>query len=236
MRDYQFKRLKYFYGVVECDSADTAAHIYQECDGFEYESSCSVLDLRFIPDDVRFEEEPKDAATDVNLSDYTPKLFTSSANATSKVQLTWDETDNERVTALNRKFNKDELLAMDFNAYLASSSEDEDGEDGEGGGFQFGAPESGDEDAAAAEAKRPAEPDVVDTEKKPEKKEEKRCKKKRSEGQISKYRELLKGIQDKETKLHEDRDMEMEITWVPGTGRHDAMNNQFTAAVEFGCF
>ncbi|XP_031168902.1 ESF1 homolog [Sander lucioperca] len=214
MRDYQFKRLKYFYAVVECDSADTAAKIYQECDGFEYESSCSVLDLRFIPDDVQFEEEPKDVATDVNLSDYTPKLFTSSANATSKVQLTWDETDNERVTALNRNFNKDELLAMDFNAYLASSSEDEE-EEGEEGRFEFGEPESGDEDATA-EAKRPAESVVVEAEKKPQKEEEKRSKKKRSDVQISKYRELLKGIQDKETKLHEDRDMEMEITWVPG--------------------
>lgn len=42
-------------------------------------------------------------------------------------------------------------------------------------------------------------------------------KKKRSEEQISKYRELLRGIQDKEKKLQEDKDMEMEITWVPGT-------------------
>ncbi|TDH15628.1 hypothetical protein EPR50_G00010700 [Perca flavescens] len=218
MRDYQFKRLKYFYAVVECDSADTAAKIYQECDGFEYESSCSVLDLRFIPDDVEFEEEPKDAATDVNLSDYTPKLFTSAANATSKVQLTWDETDNERVTALNRNFNKDELLAMDFNAYLASSSEDdeeEEEEEGEEGRLEFGEPESGDEDPTA-EAKRPAESVVVEAEKRPQEEEEKRSKKKKSEEQISKYRELLKGIRNKETKLHEERDMEMEVTWVPG--------------------
>uniref|UniRef100_A0A3B4V7Y1 ESF1, nucleolar pre-rRNA processing protein, homolog (S. cerevisiae) n=1 Tax=Seriola dumerili TaxID=41447 RepID=A0A3B4V7Y1_SERDU len=185
-RDYQFKRLKYYYAVVECDSVDTAAKIYEECDGYEYESSCSVMDLRFIPDDVTFPEEPKDAATDVNLSAYTPKLFTSSAAATSKVQLTWDETDHERVTALNRKFNKDELLEMDFNAYLASSSEEEE-EDEDG--------------------------DV-----KPEEEEEKtkKTKKKKSEEQISKYRELLRGLQDREKKLQEDKDMQMEITWVPG--------------------
>ncbi|KAF3688172.1 ESF1 -like protein ABT1-associated protein [Channa argus] len=199
MRDYQFKRLKYFYAVVECDSAATAAKIYEECDGFEYESSCSVLDLRFVPDDVKFDDEPKDVATDVNLGAYTPKVFTSSATATSKVQLTWDETDHERVTALNRKFNKDELLEMDFTAYLASSSDDEeDDDDGDDGDK---AEDKDDEEQVMEEVKKPQQ-------------EEK--KKKNSEEKISKYRELLKGIQDKEKKLQEDKDMEMEITWVPG--------------------
>ncbi len=54
---------------------------------------------------------------------------------TNQVQLTWDETDHDRVTALNRNFNKHELLDMDFNAYLASSSEEEEGD---GGGIEFG--------------------------------------------------------------------------------------------------
>ncbi|KAM3624517.1 uncharacterized protein V6R79_024525 [Siganus canaliculatus] len=205
VRDYQFKRLKYFYAVVECDSVDTASKIYEECDGYEYESSCSVVDLRFIPGDVTFDEEPKDVATDVNLAAYTPKLFTSSATTTAKVQLTWDETDQERVTALSRKFNKDELMDMDFNAYLASSSEDED-EEGEGRAF-------GEQETEDCEFR--AEEPVVEEEEKPQKGEEKK-KKKKSDEQISKYRELLKGIQDKEKKLQEDKDMEMEITWVPG--------------------
>lgn len=205
LRDYQFKRLKYFYAVVECDSANTAAKIYQECDGYEYESSCSVLDLRFIPDDVKFDEQPKDVATDVNLSAYTPKLFTSSASSTSKVQLTWDETDHERVTALNRKFNKNELLDMDFKVYLASSSEEEEEEEEEGGDGEV---EGSDKDVSTA-----GEEHAMEAE---NKNEEKKKKKKKSKEQISKYRELLKGIQDKEKKVQEDKDMEMEVTWVPG--------------------
>ena len=43
-----------------------------------------------------------------------------------KVEITWDETDHERITTLNRRFKKEELLDMDFQAYLASSSEDEE--------------------------------------------------------------------------------------------------------------
>ncbi|XP_029706828.1 ESF1 homolog isoform X1 [Takifugu rubripes] len=205
MRDYQFKRLKYFYAVVECDSVSTAVKIYEECDGYEYESSCSCLDLRFIPDDVAFDEEPKDAATDVNMVAYTPKLFTSSGTTTSKVQLTWDETDHERMTAMNRKFNRDEVLDMDFNAYLASSSEEEEDEEktadsreGNRGDKRKGKllpwKQAVTFVSAAGEA----------------------TKEKKNEEQMCKYRELLRGIQEKDKKLQEDKDVEMEITWVPG--------------------
>ncbi|XP_016139984.1 ESF1 homolog [Sinocyclocheilus grahami] len=186
VRDYQFKRLRYYYAVVECDSIETAAKIYEECDGYEYESSCSMIDLRFIPDDVTFDDEPKDRATDVDYSSYKPKLFTSTATTTAKVELTWDETDHDRVTALCRKFNKDDLLDMDFKAYLASSSEEE-------------------EDEEEAEQQAEAEP-------LPE--EKKSSKEKKSTEQIAKYRELLKSYQDKDKE--KDDSMDMEVTWIPG--------------------
>ncbi|XP_028675978.1 ESF1 homolog isoform X3 [Erpetoichthys calabaricus] len=195
MREYQFKRMRYYYAVVDCDSPETASKIYEECDGHEYESSCSVMDLRFIPDDVTFDDEPKDVAADVDLAAYTPKYFSSSATATSKVELTWDETDHDRVTLLNRKFKKDEILSMDFNAYLASSSEDEGVDD-----------DSVDDKETQVEKMDGAE--VVQNKKLGKAKKD-------DEEQISKYRDLLKSIQNKE-KTHKDIDMEMQIKWVPG--------------------
>ncbi|XP_032069332.1 ESF1 homolog [Thamnophis elegans] len=187
LRDYQFKRLKYFYAVVDCDSSETANKIYEECDGLEFESSYSFVDLRFIPDDVTFDEEPKDMASEVDVAAYKPKYFTSSAVATSKVDITWDETDQERVTSLSKNFKKDELLDMDFQAYLASSSEEEEEEEDE---KEKGNDETDDGD-------KPKEHSKDD------------------EDQIAKYRELLRSIQEKEKK-HQDTDMEMEIKWVPG--------------------
>ncbi|XP_051982174.1 ESF1 homolog [Xyrauchen texanus] len=189
VRDYQFKRLRYYYAVVECDSAETAAKIYEECDGFEYESSSSTIDLRFIPNYVTFDDKPKDRATDVDYATYKPKLFTSTATNTAKVELTWDETDHDRVTALSRKFSKDELLDMDFKAYLASSSSEEEEEEPE----------------KETEVIKPVEflPE-----------EKKMSKRKKDSDQIEKYRELLRSIQDKDKQ--KDDNMDMEVTWVPG--------------------
>lgn len=127
LRTYQLNRLKYYYAVVICDSKETANAIYEQCDGIEYETSSSRLDLRFIPDDLEMNEESKSKATELpDFTTYKPSLFITTALNQSKVELTWDETDKDRTAVTMRKFTKEDLEALDVKDYLASSgSEDE---------------------------------------------------------------------------------------------------------------
>lgn len=126
LRIYQLNRLKYYYGVIECDSKETANHIYEECDGIEYEGSSNRIDLRFIPDDMTFDEKPREKVHDLpDQNSYKPSPFICSALQQTKVNLTWDETDPNRVAVTMRKFTKDDLEELDVQDYLASDSGDE---------------------------------------------------------------------------------------------------------------
>ncbi|KAJ8888133.1 hypothetical protein PR048_007620 [Dryococelus australis] len=129
LRQYQLNRLKYFYAVIDCDSDATANKLYTECDGLEYESSAARLDLRFIPDDMTFDHEPREVCDSLpELSKYQPRFFTTTALQQSKVELTWDETNPER-TEIAQKVMSGDVNQAELRTYLAtSSSEDEDGE------------------------------------------------------------------------------------------------------------
>lgn len=45
--------------MVEFDSVEAADKVYEECNGLELENTSNVLDLRFIPDDMTFDDPPK---------------------------------------------------------------------------------------------------------------------------------------------------------------------------------
>ncbi|KAJ3215180.1 pre-rRNA-processing protein esf1 [Dinochytrium kinnereticum] len=130
LRKYQLERLRYYYAVIECDSVGTASAIVEGCDGAEFEKSANYFDLRYIPDDVEFENEPREKITQPP-SSYIPADFTTNALQHSRVKLTWDEDDPERVRVTRRKFTKEDLKDMDFKSYLASSSDESDEEDEE---------------------------------------------------------------------------------------------------------
>ncbi|XP_075978236.1 ESF1 homolog [Anticarsia gemmatalis] len=126
LRRYQLNRLKYYYAVVECDSVVTADKLYSECDGMEYESSATRLDMRFIPDDVTFDQEPREVCTKLpDLTKYKPRLFTTTALQQAKVELTWDATNPNRTETIKSALDG-KIDDLDLKDYLASSSESDD--------------------------------------------------------------------------------------------------------------
>jgi hypothetical protein len=130
LRQYQLERLRYYYAVIVCSDKETANHIYESTDGTEYLSSANFFDLRFIPDDVDFDEKPRDECTSVPTG-YKPTEFVTDALQHSKVKLTWDAEDTERKEVIKRAFSgsRAEIGENDLRAYLGSdSSEDEDDE------------------------------------------------------------------------------------------------------------
>ncbi|CAH2096348.1 unnamed protein product [Euphydryas editha] len=131
LRRYQLNRLKYYYAVVECDSVATADKLYSECDGMEYESSATKLDMRFIPDDTTFDQEPREVCNKLpDLTKYKPRLFTTTALQQAKVDLTWDTTNPNRAEAIKSALDG-KIDDLDLKEYLASSSEDESAEEQE---------------------------------------------------------------------------------------------------------
>ncbi|KAF4522930.1 hypothetical protein B566_EDAN012625 [Ephemera danica] len=127
LRSYELRRLRYYYAVVECDSVATASHLYSECDGLEYESSSAKLDLRFIPDDTKFEHTPRDECSQLpDQNKYRPQFFEASALCKSKFELSWDATDPRRVELSQRVWaTKDQDVGDDeLKAVLASSRAD----------------------------------------------------------------------------------------------------------------
>ncbi|GJJ13892.1 hypothetical protein Clacol_008149 [Clathrus columnatus] len=124
LRKYQLERLRYYYAIVTCDTTETATHIYSELDGTELERSANVFDLSYVPKDMTFGDGYTDEAFEEETS-YRAVEFVTDALRHSKVKLTWDVDDPERIKLTRRTFSKKELEEADFKAFLASASSDE---------------------------------------------------------------------------------------------------------------
>jgi len=131
VRKYQVARLKYYYAVAKFDSIEAANHVYTECDGMEYELSATRLDLRFIPAEMTFSTPSSSCLAPPNPDKYQPKAFCTTALQQGKVELTWDEDNQDRAKAIKEAYNMAEGEEMDnLGDLIGSASEDEE-EDGE---------------------------------------------------------------------------------------------------------
>lgn len=196
LRQYQLNRLKYFYAIVECDSSNTANHIYTECDGMEYESSSTRLDLRFVPDDTTFEHPSKDICTAMpDAGKYRPRTFTTTALQQAKVDLTWDETDPSRIEITNRIMAGDNVDDSDLQAYLASSSGEEE------------------EEVSKKKKKKEKKNGVNGTSQHEDNSDELSGEDEEgNDDPIAKYRALLSGIEEEENEK-KNKGVHMEISW-----------------------
>lgn len=127
MRRYQLQRTRYYYALAECDSVATASWLYDHLDGLDVDTFCpGCIDLRFVPDDIALPHEPVSTTTEVP-KQYQATNQQSSAAGHTKVKCTWDEAPVHRKRDLMRKkYSPQEMMEMDLNAYLASTSEEED--------------------------------------------------------------------------------------------------------------
>ncbi|XP_030567000.1 ESF1 homolog [Drosophila novamexicana] len=208
LRQYQLNRLRYYYAVVECDSLATAEKVYNECDGIEYESSATRVDLRFIPDDTSFSEDmPTDECYELpDASNYKPRQFTTTALQQAKVDLTWDETALDR-RELGDKLSSgkvDQLNDKELRQIVAYSSEEDEDED-EQEEEQELEQEEKEADAVQKNIKKPAK----QTAEAAPKQSAKRLKQKE---RIEKYKNLLAEINAQEQKSKE-KEYEMEMSW-----------------------
>ncbi|KAI9705543.1 MAG: pre-rRNA-processing protein esf1 [Candelina mexicana] len=128
LRHYQLERLRYYYAVLTCSSPEIAKALYDATDGTEYLTTANFFDLRFIPDDVMFEDDkPRDECESIP-DGYRPSEFVTDALQHSKVRLTWDADDVVRKEAQKRAFtgSRAELDENDLRAYLGSDSSDDE--------------------------------------------------------------------------------------------------------------
>ena len=126
LRNYQISRLRYYYAIITSDTIHTASTLYAEMDGREYLSSANFFDLRFVPDEVTFEDpitdKPRDACHTLP-SGYKPNEFVTEALTHSRIKLTWDAEDKTRQEVQKRAFSRAEIDDNDLKAYIGSDND-----------------------------------------------------------------------------------------------------------------
>uniref|UniRef100_A0A182P5R5 Uncharacterized protein n=1 Tax=Anopheles epiroticus TaxID=199890 RepID=A0A182P5R5_9DIPT len=225
LREYQLNRLKYYYAVVECDSVGTADKIYKECDGIEYESTANKLDLRFIPDDMEFDDQPKDQCNELpEVGKYVPRIFATTAQHQTKVELTWDENDPDR-KEFNEKLRDGKWADMpetELKKYVVCSSSDEEGED------EDGRKDNGKSKRPVVRIRPPgsgSEEDDDDDDDEAGSDSDGAPKGRRKEDMIAKYRALLNDIKEQEKAGEEDK-VGMEFSWQVNGEDKEAANDE----------
>lgn len=122
LRKYERERLKYYYAVIDFDSGRTADAVFEACNGYELEKTGIKIDLRAIPDDLKFPHPPKETCTE-KPSQSSGLNFLARALTHTSVNCTWDEPElgNKKNELLFKDGYADKI---DLDDYIAPGMED----------------------------------------------------------------------------------------------------------------
>ena len=110
--------------MVRCSTVATAAALYEACDGVEFGRSGCVFDMRFIPDDLVIQQKPREPPASDVPHDYEAGQFNAKALQQTKLSLSWDVDDDDRVRAFQwHSKPPSDIKEDDFKNYLGSGSE-----------------------------------------------------------------------------------------------------------------
>merc|ERR1719239_1110930 len=199
-----------YYAVVDCDSVKTADTIYAECDGREYQLSSVRLDLRFIPDDMTFDDDPREVFSEQQtVVDYQPSSFESSALCNAKVEVTWDETEFDRLSRrVGVMHQKDLENIIEENKYadiIAPPDSESEEEEGRPDWLVEALAQESEEDDEEESLSVNGKKKTVTEEQK-----------------IKLYRKLLIDKANEDEKAEKDeKDVDKVIEWTPGVNKSD---------------
>ena len=118
LRKYQRERLRYFYGIAVFDSPSTAKAVREHVNGLEIEATANHLELRYVPDGMKFDDrEARDELFELPAT-YEPPQWSTRAIGHSQAQLTWDEDNPDRATLTQRQWTVDDLVAEEQFSHL----------------------------------------------------------------------------------------------------------------------
>lgn len=125
LRQYEKDRLKYYYAIVECDSIQTADHIYVHGNDSEFELTGLKLDLRFVTEGTAFPNEPKEICDYIPSSTKIQNFLNRAVNHTN-VKLTWEEPNQNRFDYLYEKdYAENDWDKVDFSKVLGDPEEND---------------------------------------------------------------------------------------------------------------
>jgi hypothetical protein len=121
LNHYERLKKRWFYAIAVFDSDLTARHVLSSCIGLEFELSETVLDLRFVPDNVKFDKRSaRDIANEILPQNSTPIYDTK-----IHTEFSWDQLNPERRRIFERNPKRKEIETAGINKYFKSDSEEE---------------------------------------------------------------------------------------------------------------